>query len=135
MKMKVGFICVHNSCRSQIAEALMKKYAGEYVDVYSAGTNISREINSDAVRLMKNRYEIDISKTQYPKTIDDIPTLDYLITMGCNVVCPIKKFNIEKLDWGLDDPTGKTDDIFISIIEEIEEKVLELINKIKIQKM
>lgn len=133
MKVKVGFICVHNSCRSQIAEALMKKYAGEYVDVYSAGTCISGEINPDAVRVIKKEYGIDMSKTQYPKTLDEIPTLDYLITMGCNVVCPTKRFNIEKLDWGLEDPTGRPDDVFISTIKEIENKVLKLVHKIKVK--
>lgn len=75
-KKKVAFICVHNSCRSQIAEALGKHYAGEKIDFYSAGTETKTQINQDAVRIMKNLYRIDMEKEQYPKKISDIPTPD-----------------------------------------------------------
>ena len=88
-KPKVAFICVHNSCRSQIAEALGKKYASDVFDSYSAGTHIKNQINQDAVRLMKEIYDIDMEKDQYSKLIEDLPDIDISITMGCDVICPI----------------------------------------------
>ena len=106
-KTKVAFVCVHNSCRSQIAEALTKKFAGDSIEVYSAGTELKDQINQDAVRLVKEIYAIDMEETQKPKLLDDIPEVDYLITMGCNVVCPILPYTVKKDDWGLEDPSGK----------------------------
>ncbi len=118
-KRKIAFICVHNSCRSQIAEALGKKFLGDKYDFYSAGTETKDKINQEAVRLMKNLYGIDMEQSQYPKTIDKIPKVDIMISMGCGVKCPIayKKFDA---DWGLQDPTGCGDEIFIKVIKEIE---------------
>ena len=85
---KIAFLCVHNSCRSQIAEALGKHFRGNEFDFYSAGTETKQQINRDAVRLMKQLYGIDMEKTQYSKTIDKIPTPDMVISMGCDVGCP-----------------------------------------------
>ena len=87
-KPKVAFICVHNSCRSQIAEALGKYYASDVFESYSAGTETKPEINQDAVRIMKQLYGIDMEKTQRSKLLSDIPPVDVVITMGCNVNCP-----------------------------------------------
>lgn len=131
MKNKVAFVCVHNSCRSQIAEALTKKFAGDSIEVYSAGTELKDQINQDAVRLVKEMYSIDMEKTQKPKLLDDIPEVDYLITMGCNVVCPVIPYAVKKDDWGLEDPTGKNDDEFIAVIETIEKKVINLIEELE----
>ena len=105
---KVGFICVHNSCRSQIAEALGKKVALDVFESYSAGTEIKSEINQDAVRLIKEKYGIDMEKTQRSKLLSELPELDVVITMGCNVKCPYLPCKYRE-DWGLDDPSGKTD--------------------------
>ena len=85
---KIAFICVHNSCRSQIAEALGKKYLSDIYDVYSAGTETKPQINQDAVRIMKELYNIDMEKDQYSKLLSDIPNPDIAISMGCNVGCP-----------------------------------------------
>ena len=93
MKKKVAFVCVHNSCRSQIAEALAKKLGSDVLEVYSAGTEIKEEINPDARRLMMAMYGIDMEKTQKPKLIQAIPPVDDVITMGCNVVCPVLPFS------------------------------------------
>ncbi|MDD4377576.1 MAG: arsenate reductase ArsC [Eubacteriales bacterium] len=124
-KPKVAFVCVHNSCRSQIAEALGKYLLSEKYDFYSAGIETKPFINKDSVRLMKKLYGIDMEKTQYSKLIKDIPSVDIVITMGCNVQCPY--LPCKRLeDWGIDDPTGKSDEEFISVIKKIEEKVLEL---------
>lgn len=129
-KIKVAFICVHNSCRSQIAEALGKKLAGEKIDFYSAGTELVDQINQDAVRLMKEIHGIDMEVDQYSKLIDDLPEVDYVISMGCNVVCPILPFKHKKYDWGIEDPTGKSDEEFIKVIDEIEGKLKNLISEI-----
>lgn len=122
---KVAFICVHNSCRSQIAEALGKHFASDVFESYSAGSEIKNQINPDAVRLMKKLYRIDMEKTQHPKLINEIPQADMVISMGCNVGCPFvgKEFDD---NWQLDDPTGKDDQEFIKVIHEIEEKILKL---------
>lgn len=131
MKKKVAFVCVHNSCRSQIAEALAKKLGSDVLEVYSAGTEIKEEINPDVRRLMMAMYGIDMEKTQKPKLIQAIPPVDEVITMGCNVVCPVLPFSYKSEDWGLEDPTGKDDEAFINVIRRIEEKVIELIERAK----
>lgn len=131
MKKKVAFVCVHNSCRSQIAEALAKKLGGDVLEVYSGGTEIKEEINPDARRLMMAMYGIDMEKTQKPKLIQAIPPVDDVITMGCNVVCPVLPFSYKSEDWGLEDPTGKGDEAFINVIRRIEEKVIELIERVE----
>ncbi len=122
MKKKIAFICVHNSCRSQIAEALGKHLRSDEFDFYSAGTETKPKINQDAVRLMKELYGIDMEKTQYSKTIDKIPKPDVAISMGCDVGCPFIGRAFDD-DWGLPDPTGKSDAEFIAVIEKIESKI------------
>lgn len=127
---KVAFICVHNSCRSQIAEALGKHLASDVFESYSAGTETKPRINQDAVRLMKAKYGIDMEREQYSKLLSDIPPVDVVVTMGCNVSCPFLPCKLRE-DWGLEDPTGKRDEFFLEIINKIEQKVLELKEKIK----
>lgn len=122
---KVAFICVHNSCRSQIAEALGKHFRCTDFEFYSAGTETKPQINQDAVRLVKRLYGIDMEKTQFSKTFDKIPAPDIAISMGCDVGCPFIGRAFDD-NWGLPDPTGKSDDEFIAVIRAIEEKVLAL---------
>lgn len=124
-KKKVAFICVHNSCRSQIAEALGKKYLSDRFDCYSAGTEVKPQINQDAVRLMKQLYGIDMEKEQYSKLMEEIPEADIYVSMGCNVVCPYVPGK-QNYNWGLQDPTGMGDDVFLEVIKQIEEKIQEL---------
>ena len=124
-KKKVAFICVHNSCRSQIAEALGKYYASDIFQSYSAGTETKPQINQDAVKLMKKLYGIDMEKEQYSKSISDIPNPDIAISMGCNVGCPFIGRAFDD-NWRLDDSTGKSDDEFIATILGIEQKILKL---------
>ena len=124
-KPKVAFICVHNSCRSQIAEALGKALASDVFESYSAGTKTRPQINQDAVRLMKALYGIDMEQTQYSKLISDIPEPDIAISMGCNVGCPFIGRPFDD-NWGLDDPTGKSDEEFKKVIDEIRVRIMEL---------
>ena len=125
---RVVFLCVHNSCRSQIAEALGRKYLSDIFECYSAGTEVKPQINQDAVRLMKQKYGIDMEKDQYSKLLDDIPEADVYVSMGCNVACP----NIpgkKIVNWGLDDPTGQEDSVFLDVIRRIEENILKMRNE------
>ncbi len=125
MKKKVAFICVHNSCRSQIAEALGNHLRGDDFDFYSAGTETKLQINQDAVRLMKKLYGIDMEQTQYSKTFDKIPEPDVAISMGCDVGCPFIGRAFDD-NWGLADPTGQSDEMFTEVIKRIEENILKL---------
>jgi arsenate reductase len=131
IKPKVGFLCVHNSCRSQIAEALGKHFASDIFESYSAGTETKAQINQDAVRLMKEIYSIDMGESQHSKLLSDIPPVDVVIKMGCNVVCPLVEGSHEE-DWGLDDPTGKSDEEFKKVIYTIETKIKELRERLKL---
>ena len=124
-KPKVAFLCVHNSCRSQIAEAFGKLLASDVFESYSAGTETKPQINQDAVRLMKELYGIDMEKTQYSKLITDIPKPDIAISMGCDVGCPYIGRPFDD-NWGLDDPTGKSDEMFKEVIKAIRVKILAL---------
>ena len=128
-KPKVAFVCVHNSCRSQIAEALGKHLASEVFESYSAGTETKDRINPDAVRLMKSRYGIDMEASQKPKLLADIPKVEIVVTMGCEVNCPWLPCK-HREDWGLDDPTGQSDEVFLATMNTIESKVLDLKRRI-----
>ena len=126
---KVAFVCVHNSCRSQMAEALGRKLAANAFISCSAGTETVPQINPDAVRLMKAVHGIDMEKEQHSKHISTLGKVDVVITMGCNVDCP----NIPCLyreDWGLEDPTGQSDEVFYATMSKIEEKILDLKKRI-----
>ncbi len=129
-KPKVAFVCVHNSCRSQMAEALGKLLADDVFESYSAGTETKEHINPDAVRLMKQVYGIDMEQSQYSKLISAIPVPDVVITMGCNVNCPVLPCKLRE-DWGLDDPTGKSDEEFLKTISSIEYKIKDLKERLK----
>lgn len=120
---KVAFICVHNSCRSQIAEGLCKSLRPDLV-CYSAGTETKPQINQDAVRIMESNYNIDISSYK-SKLLNDIPVCDIYVSMGCNVGCP---FVERKYDYNfeIEDPNGKSDKEFIKLIEKIKEKIMKL---------
>ena len=128
-KIKVAFICVHNSCRSQMAEAISKIIAADSFEAYSAGTEVKPQINQDAVEVIKELYKVDMNTTQKSKLLADIPKVDVVITMGCNVNCPFLPCK-HREDWGLEDPTGKDKSEFIKTAKLIEEKVRDLKNRI-----
>ena len=127
---KVAFICVHNSCRSQMAEALGKKLAADVFESFSAGTETKPRINQDAVRLMKQIHGIDMEATQYSKLLSDIPAVDVVVTMGCNVRCPFLPCS-HREDWGLEDPSGKDDAAFLETMHLIEDKILDLKHRLQ----
>lgn len=129
-KPKVAFICVHNSCRSQVAEALGKKFAIDVFESYSAGTETKPQINQDAVQLMKEMYDLDMEAAQHSKLLTALPPIDIVIKMGCNVACPYLPSQYME-DWSLEDPTGKSDAEFMIIINQIEKNVKNLAQKIK----
>ena len=129
-KLKVAFVCVHNSCRSQMAEALGKALAGDVFESYSAGTEVKPQINQDAVRIIKELYHIDMNETQCSKLLEDIPEVDIVITMGCNVQCPTLPCK-HREDWGLEDPSGQADEAFKYTAQIIEEKVIDLKTRIE----
>ena len=124
-KPKVAFVCVHNACRSQIAEALGKALAGDVFKSYSAGTETKPHIDPNAVRLMKQHYGIDMEKTQRSKLLSQLPAVDVVITMGCNVNCPYLPCT-RREDWGLEDPTGQDDGAYEAVMEEIHRRILQL---------
>lgn len=133
-KIKVAFVCVHNSCRSQMAEALSKLVAFDVFEAYSAGTETKPQINQDAVAVVKELYAVDMNLTQKSKLLSDIPPVDVVITMGCNVNCPHLPCRYRE-DWGLDDPTGKDKEEFIKTARIIEKKINELKDRILTNKL
>lgn len=124
-RIRVAFICVHNACRSQMAEAIGRLLAGEQLECFSAGTALKDRINPDAVRLVRARYGIDMEASQRPKLLDELPPVDVVVTMGCNVACPNLPCR-RREDWGLPDPTGQGDAAFRTVMDVIECRVLQL---------
>lgn len=124
-KPRVAFVCVHNACRSQMAEAIARILAGDVFDSFSAGTETKPAIDPTAVRLVREQYGVDMTETQYSKTLDALPEVDVVVTMGCNVQCPNLPCR-RREDWGLDDPTGKEDSVYLTVMDTIRQRVLEL---------
>ena len=128
---KVAFICVHNSCRSQIAEALGRHLAADVFESCSAGTERKERIDPDAVRLMKELYHIDMEAEGHrSKLLSELPPVDGVVTMGCNVKCPFLPCLLRE-DWGLQDPTGQPDTVFMETIWQIEAKILQLKERLR----
>lgn len=130
MKPKVAFVCVHNSCRSQMAEAVAKENWSDVFDAYSAGTETAPQINQTAVKLIDERYGVNMNETQSSKTLDAIPEVDIVITMGCNVDCPWLPSK-HREDWGLDDPSHKEYSEYEYTLDEIESKMKDLVSRIQ----
>ena len=129
-KVRVAYVCVHNSCRSQMAEAITKVLEPDFFDAYSGGTETKPMINQDAVKTIKKLYDVDMNQTQRSKLIDELPNeLEVLVTMGCNVECPFIPCQ-HREDWGLDDPTGKPEEVFLQTAVIIKEKMLSLKSRI-----
>ena len=124
-KPRVAFVCVHNACRSQMAEAIARQLAGDVFDSFSAGTETKPAIDSTAVRLIREVYGVDMRENQYSKTLEALPDVDVVVTMGCNVACPNLPCR-RREDWGLADPTGQADSVYLAVMETIRQRILEL---------
>ena len=130
-KPKVAFVCVHNTCRSQIAQELGRHLAADVFESYSAGTELKDRITPDAVRLMKKLYHIDMeAESQRSKLLSELPPVDGVVTMGCNVQCPALPCTWRE-NWGLDDPTGQPDAVFEETIRRIEANILRLRERLR----
>lgn len=112
-----------------MAEALGKKLAGDVFESCSAGTEPGARINPDAVRLMKQVHGVDMELTQHNKSLSELPPVDIVVTMGCGVNCPFLPCS-HREDWGLNDPSGQADEVFLDVMARIEEKVLDLKHRI-----
>lgn len=125
-KKKVLFVCVENSCRSQIAEAFAKKLGGGALEAWSAGSKPSGEVNPAAAALMKERG-LDLSAHR-SKGLAEVPAgpWDYVVTMGCGEACPAVAARA-RADWGIPDPKNMPREEFLKVIEQIEAKVAGLI--------
>ncbi|MFP4479220.1 MAG: arsenate reductase ArsC [Candidatus Izemoplasmatales bacterium] len=129
MKKKVAFVCVHNSCRSIMAEGWAKHLGQEVIDAYSAGTEEYDKPKPLAIEVMEDKG-VDMSNAS-SKLLDKLPNdIDLLITMGCGVECPFVPCD-HREDWGIDDPSGGPKSDFEETRDIIKEKVLELINRIE----
>lgn len=126
---RILFACVGNSCRSQMAEALCR-ILGSDVECLSAGSFPEKEVSPETITVMKE-IGIDISKAK-PKGFNDLPDLrfDYLVTMGCEVVCPSLP-GAKRIEWEIPDPKGKGIDEFRRVREIIRHQVIELLNRLK----
>lgn len=116
----IAFVCTHNSCRSQMAEALSRHLAGGTWISVSAGTHPAGAIDKDACRILKDHYSIDmIAEGQYSKALTDLPGhIDGVVTMGCGVQCPYVPAAWRE-DWNLPDPTGKPEADYLAVIDAI----------------
>jgi arsenate reductase len=125
-KKKVLFICIENSCRSQIAEGLARQIGADVLEVYSAGSKPSGEISANATEIMRE-IGIDISK-QKSKGFNELPVkkFDYCITLGCKDICPFVPAD-KHIEWKIEDPKGKDLDFFRRIREEIKNEVINFI--------
>jgi len=127
---KVLFVCVENSCRSQMAEALGKIYGEAVINSYSSGSRPSGVVNEKAIVAMK---EIGYDLTSHvSKSLNEIPQIkfDYVITMGCGDECPYV-LTKEREDWKIPDPKAMGMEEFIDIRNVIKNKVIQLIERIK----
>ncbi len=122
---KVLFVCIENSCRSQIAQGFAISFSNGIFDPYSAGSKPSGTINPMAIEVMKE-VGIDIS-SQKSKGFDelDVKRFDLVITLGCGDVCPFVPAE-KHIDWKVEDPKGKGIDVFRRVRDTIRDKVRDL---------
>jgi arsenate reductase len=127
---RVLFVCVENSCRSQMAEGFARALGADLLEPWSAGSKPSGKINPTAVQVMKEKG-IDLT-CQISKGLNDLPKVqwDYVFTMGCGDACPFVPA-VSHEDWSIQDPKNLPLDQFRKIRDKIEEKVRNLIDRAK----
>lgn len=126
----VAFVCVHNRCRSQMAQALGRLLAGDVFESVSAGTEPGERIDPEAVRLVREHWGVDMEQTQRCKSLSELPEVDVLVTMGCGVDCPVLPCR-QREDWGLEDPSGGPEETYLAVLARIEERVRDLRQRLK----
>lgn len=121
------FLCVENSCRSQMAEAFARIHGGDDVEAYSAGSRPSGLVNPKAIESMRE-IDYDLS-THASKSLDDLPdvTWDFVATMGCGDECPFIRAE-RREDWQIPDPKDMSPVEFRKVRDEIEEKVISIVS-------
>lgn len=126
MKKRVLFVCVENSCRSQMAEGFARELGGDTIEAYSSGSNPSGVVNAKAIESMK-AVGIDLS-THHSKGLADLPAgrWDYAVTMGCGDRCP-QLDAAHREDWDLPDPKAMAPEEFARVRDEIRARVEGLI--------
>lgn len=125
----VLFVCVENSCRSQMAEAFGKIHGKGKITVYSSGSKPSGVVNPKAIASMA---EIGYDLSQHHSVgLDELPQIkwDYAITMGCGDECPMIMAD-NREDWGLPDPKHMEPEQFAKVRDIIEQEVLDLIQQL-----
>ncbi|MFB3059847.1 MAG: arsenate reductase ArsC [Candidatus Binatia bacterium] len=128
---RVLFVCVENSCRSQIAEAFAQMHGANKVKAYSAGSRPSGQVNPKAINAMKELgYDLGCHSS---KTLSEIPDVefDFVVTMGCGDECPFVRTK-EREDWNIPDPKDMEPDEFRDVRDIIESKVKNLIAKFSV---
>ena len=128
-KLKILFVCVENARRSQMAEGFANTFGRGKLEVYSAGSRPSSQIDPLVIEVMKEKG-IDLTAKR-PKGLNDLPPIemDYLITMGCEETCPaISSKKI--IEWNIPDPKGKSIDVFREVRDIIQDKVKALFEEI-----
>lgn len=121
-KKRLLFVCVENSCRSQIAEAFARIHGGDSVEAFSAGSRPSGVVNPRAIETMKEiGYDLT---THTSKSLDDIPqeTYDFVATMGCGDECPYIRSK-QREDWNIPDPKNMPPNEFRKVRDEIERRI------------
>src|SRR5262245_7474290 len=123
---RVAFVCVENSCRSQMAEAFARIHGGDQVEAYSAGSRPSGVVNPKAIEAMKEiGYDLTNQKS---KSLIDLPDVewDFVATMGCGDDCPLIRAN-RREDWQVPDPKDMKTEDFRIIRDHIERKIKDLL--------
>ena len=125
---KILFVCVENSCRSQMAEAFGKMLGGGVMEAYSSGSRPSGKVNEKAIASMRAAgYDLT---THASKSLDDIPQIEYdlVVTMGCGDECPYVRAKRREA-WDIPDPKHMNMSQFHDVRDFIKKKVSELIAK------
>jgi len=127
---RVLFVCIENSCRSQMAEGFARKYGKGVIEACSAGSNPSGTVNPYAVQVMKEEG-VDISGARAKGFCQlSLKEVDYAITLGCKDVCPFVPARNHR-EWDIEDPKNKGIDSFRKSRDKIKEKILEFIREIR----
>jgi len=130
--LRVVFVCVENSCRSQLAQALMNIHSQGRVEAHSAGSRPSGVVNPKAIATMKEiGYDLTTHASKGLNAVPDVE-LDAAITMGCGDECPLVRARIRE-DWGIPDPKHMNPDEFRTVRNQIESNVLKLLERLGVR--